>query len=67
MLDHPGKLSADQVNLLAGLLRRGRGILYVAAEASDAVNLKAIAGAAGADLKMPVEFMQPLSSMEKPE
>lgn len=57
VLDHPGKLSADQINLLAGLLRRGRGILYIAAEPADAVNLKLMADAAGADLKMPVEFV----------
>ncbi|MEO6437026.1 MAG: BatA and WFA domain-containing protein [Tepidisphaeraceae bacterium] len=57
VIDHPGKLSVDSINLLAGLLRRGRGIFYVAAEPSDAINLKAIADAAGADLKMPVEFM----------
>jgi hypothetical protein len=57
VLDHPGKLSADNVNLIAGLMRRGRGVLYVACEATDAMNLKALADAAGADLKMPVEFV----------
>ncbi len=55
-LDHPGKLSAEAIGLLAGLMRRGRPILYVAAEPSDATNLKRLAQAAGTELQMPVEF-----------
>jgi hypothetical protein len=65
VLDHPGKLSPEQVSLLAGLLRRGRGMFYVAAEPTDATNLKAIADAAGADLKMPVEFSPPPAGKER--
>jgi hypothetical protein len=57
VLDHPGKLSPENVNLLAGLLRRGRGIFYVASEPADAINLDLLAKAAGADLKMPVQFV----------
>jgi hypothetical protein len=56
VLDHPGKLTAAQVELLSGMMRRGRGIFSVAAESADVANLKMIADAAGADLKMPVEF-----------
>lgn len=59
LLDHPGKLSADSINTLAGLMRRGRGLLYIASEPVDATNLKLIADAAGTDLKMPVEFVLP--------
>jgi hypothetical protein len=59
VLDHPGKLSQAQIDLLAALLRRGRGMLYVAAEPIDATNLKLLMDAAGADLKMPVEFVPP--------
>src|SRR5688500_385183 len=40
-------------------MRRGRAVLYVAAEPVDATNLKMIAEAAGAELKMPVEFLPP--------
>src|SRR5690242_11561004 len=57
VLDRPGKLSADNVTLLSGLLRRGRGIFYVACEDADAINLDALAKAAGSDLKMPVQFV----------
>ncbi len=59
VLDHPGKLSTDIVNLLTEMLRRGRGMLYIAAEPIDAENLKQISSAAGDDLKMPVEFAPP--------
>ncbi len=66
VIDHPGKLAAPQINLLTGLLRRGRPVLYVAAEATDALNLKLLMDAAGSDLRMPVEFMpQPAGSSRK--
>jgi hypothetical protein len=59
VVDHPGRLSADAVRLLATLLRRGRGVFYVAAELADAVNLKLLAEAAGSELQLPVEFLPP--------
>jgi hypothetical protein len=59
VLDHPGKLSDDAIKLLAGLMRRGRPILYVAGELVDAVNLKRLADSAGGGLQMPVEFTPP--------
>jgi hypothetical protein len=65
VLDHPGKLSQGQVELLAALLRRGRGMLYVAAEPIDATNLKLLMDAAGSDLKMPVEFVPPSSGQAR--
>ena len=59
VLDHPGKLADETVKLLAALLRRGRPILYVAAELIDATNLKRLGEAAGSGLQMPVEFAPP--------
>jgi hypothetical protein len=59
VIDHPGKLAQPAANLLAGMMRRGRAVLYVAAESVDATNLKLIADAAGAEMKMPVEFVPP--------
>ncbi|HQE43075.1 MAG TPA: BatA and WFA domain-containing protein [Phycisphaerae bacterium] len=56
VLDHPGKLPAEVVSLLAALMVRGKSLLYVAAEPVDASNLKVLAEAAGPMLKMPVEF-----------
>jgi hypothetical protein len=60
-LDHPGKLAEESIALLAGLMRRGRSVLYVAAERVDATNLKRLAEAVGSGLQMPVEFSPPLS------
>lgn len=65
VLDHPGKLSGETINTLAGLMRRGRGVLYVAAEPIDATNLKLLADAAGTDLKMPVEFLPPPGNVDR--
>lgn len=59
VLDHPGKLPPDWIDLLAGMVRRGRGMLYVAAEPIDATNLKLFADAAGSDLKLPVKYLPP--------
>lgn len=59
VLDHPGPLSEEAIGDLASLLRRGRGVLYVAAEPVDATNLKRLTEAAGSGLDMPVEFSPP--------
>jgi hypothetical protein len=55
----PGRLSQDAINQLATLVRRGRGILYVAADASDATNLRMLIDASNGGLKLPVEFSPP--------
>jgi hypothetical protein len=57
--DHPGKLPDETVTLLAALLKRGRGLLYVASEANDATNLKRIAEVVGPAWKLPVDFLPP--------
>lgn len=57
VVDHPGKLPPAVISLLAEGLRRGRGVLYIAAEPADVDNLRALAAAAGSDLKLPVEFL----------
>ena len=59
VLDHPGKLPVESINQLAGLMRLGRPILYVAAESIDATNLKRLSEAAGSGLRLPVEFTPP--------
>ncbi|MGD0519478.1 MAG: BatA and WFA domain-containing protein, partial [Thermoguttaceae bacterium] len=56
LLDHPGRLSDETGRLLAGLMRRGRPILYVASELIDATNLKKLSELAGSGLQMPIEF-----------
>ena len=59
VLDHPGRLSSEAINLLAGLMRRGRAVLYVTAELVDATNLRRLVDAAGGGVQMPVEFVPP--------
>jgi hypothetical protein len=56
ILDHPGPLSEGSVNQLAGLLRRGKSLLYVAAETADATNLQRLSEAAGPAGALPVAF-----------
>ncbi|MCE9548072.1 MAG: BatA domain-containing protein, partial [Planctomycetia bacterium] len=55
-LDHPGKLSEKTIMWIGDLMRRGRPVLYVTAEAADAVNLQRLVDAAGGRARMPVEF-----------
>lgn len=65
LLDHPGKLSDENLQLIASLLHRGRGVLYVVTEPADAVNLKLLARDAGSDLQLPVEYSPPVSASRK--
>ncbi|AMV20530.1 vWA domain-containing protein [Planctomyces sp. SH-PL14] len=65
LLDHPGKLPEPTVDLIAALLHRGRGLLYVSAEPADAVNLKRLEAAAGSGLQMPVEFSPPPAGAQR--
>jgi hypothetical protein len=52
----PGRMPEESINQLASVIRRGRGILYIASDAADAANLRLIAGATTGLLKFPAEF-----------
>lgn len=65
VVDHPGKLPAETVTLLAGLLRQGRPVVYVASETIDANNLKLLSEAAGTGLKLPVDFLPPSAGQKR--
>jgi hypothetical protein len=65
VFDHPGRLNPDSLKLVASLLRRGRSVLYVAAEPADAANLALIADAAGSDLKLPVQYAAPAAGQAR--
>jgi hypothetical protein len=56
VLNKPGLLKPQAMELLAGLLMRGRPVLYFVAEPADAENLSALKEACGAALALPVEF-----------
>lgn len=60
----PGRLSKDVLQQLQTFVRRGRGVLYVAAEAADAVNLQQIA-AMNPELSFPVDFQPPQHDAER--
>ena len=55
--DHPGKMEPAQIRSLASLIRRGRGVLYFASDAIDAMNLKSLSAELGSDLQLPVELV----------
>ncbi|MEX2216043.1 MAG: BatA and WFA domain-containing protein [Phycisphaeraceae bacterium] len=59
VIDHPGRLPPESVNLLLSVLRRGRPVLYIVSESVDATNLKLLTEAAGTEMRMPVEFLPP--------
>lgn len=56
IVDRPGRLSDTMIAGIVAHLRAGKGLLYIAAEPVDAVNLAALAEAAGDDWEMPIVF-----------
>ena len=54
LIDHPGRIPPESINLLAVLMRRGRPVVYVAAELIDATNLHRLAEAVGSAHHDPV-------------
>ena len=56
VFDHPGRLQQNQIKAIASLMRRGRGVLYVASELVDATNLKLLYDELGGDLRAPVKL-----------
>lgn len=59
VVDHPGRLDAEVVGELAGLMRRGMGMVYCVSELADGVNLQALQAEMGSGLQMPVRFVPP--------
>ena len=57
VIDHPGSLAADGLQLIASQLKRGKGLLYVTSELVDAVNLKHLGEILGSDFQPPVELV----------
>jgi hypothetical protein len=57
VIDHPGSLNEEAIRLLSAQVRRGRGMLYVVSELSDAVNLQKLAESWGTDFQPPVDLV----------
>lgn len=59
VINHPGRLSTEDIARIVDRMERGAGLLYFSAEPADAVNLQAIAQKSGAALQLPVRFLPP--------
>lgn len=59
VVDHPDKLGDEWIAQLISAARRGRTIVYAAAQPIDAVNLHRLAAAGGADWRFPVDYSPP--------
>ena len=59
VVEKPGRLSPDAVQMLSGMLMRGCPVLYFAADEQDAQDLDMLARACGTALTMPVQFGLP--------
>lgn len=59
VVDHPDKLGDEWISQLVSAARRGRTIVYAAAQPIDAVNLHRLAAAGGADWRFPVDYAPP--------
>ncbi len=57
VIDHPGSLSTEALQLIASQLRRGKGLLYVASDLVDAINIRQLAEILGSDFQPPVELV----------
>ncbi len=57
VLDHPGSMSNESLQLIASQLRRGKGLLYVTSELVDAVNLQKLSEILGSEFQPPVELV----------
>lgn len=59
VLDHPGSLDDDALQLIAGRVRRGRALLYVTSDLADGINLRRLADLLGSGFQPPVELAPP--------
>jgi hypothetical protein len=59
VIEKPGLLAPDAVQLLSGMLMRGCPVLYFAADEQDAQDIDLIARACGTALDLPVRFGPP--------
>lgn len=57
VIDHPGSLAVDALQLIASQLKRGKGLLYVTSELVDAVNVKHLGEILGSDFQPPVDLV----------
>lgn len=57
VIDHPGQLDDAAVRHIASRVRRGRGLLYVAGELVDAMNVDRLGQQLGAGFEPPVQLV----------
>ncbi|MFY7876395.1 MAG: hypothetical protein ACOVQM_13170, partial [Pirellula sp.] len=62
VLDHPGSLEEEALQMLASQMRRGKGLLYITSEMVDATNLQQFADLLGNDFQPPVEMIPPVEN-----
>jgi len=56
VVDHPGILSNDTMDLLSSYIRSGKAILYIASETEDTANLTRFLQTCTSHLQLPVRF-----------
>lgn len=57
VIDHPGLLDSTSVQWVASRVRRGRGLLYVASELADAMNVEQLGQTLGSGFEPPVRLL----------
>jgi Aerotolerance regulator N-terminal/von Willebrand factor type A domain len=67
VLDHPGALSNETLQLVASQLKRGRGLLYIASELVDASNMAQLGDLLGSDFQPPVQLLPPNDNQARKE
>jgi len=65
LINHCGALDRSIVDMISLRVRRGKGLLYIAGEAVDAVNLDLFATAMGNGYQPPVQLVPPDSDIKR--
>ena len=65
LVNHAGALDRPLIDLIASRVRRGKGLIYIASELVDAVNLDMIATAMGNSYQPPVQLVPPDNDVKR--
>ena len=65
LVNHAGALDPSIVDAIASRVRRGKGLLYIASELVDAVNLDMFATAIGSGYQPPIQLVPPENDQKR--
>ncbi len=67
LVNHAGALDRSTIDLIAARVRRGKGLIYIASELVDAVNLDLFATSMGTGYQPPIQLVPPENDLARRE